>query len=110
LVAAAGVVPNLTDRVWLRSHEEEKGNLRVYRPENYPFPPARGREGVVFHADGRFDYLGPGRGDRPGKDTGTWRLDPSDSSRITANVADQAIEFRILEVTTELLRLAWLLP
>lgn len=103
-------VPNLTDRVWLRSREEEVGSVRVYRPEDYPFPPARGRDGVVFHADGGFDYLGPGRGDRPGKDTGTWRPDPSDPSRITANVAGQTIELHVLEVTDEVLRLTWMLP
>ncbi|MGH3885619.1 MAG: hypothetical protein ACRDSZ_03445 [Pseudonocardiaceae bacterium] len=108
-MAAAGAVPNLTDRVWLRSREEERGSVRVYRPEDYPFPPARGRDGLVFHADGGFDYLGPGRGDRPGKDTGTWRPDPNDSSRITANVADQTIELRILEVTDDVLHLEWLL-
>ncbi|MGH4011076.1 MAG: hypothetical protein ACRDTH_23440 [Pseudonocardiaceae bacterium] len=107
-MAAAGAVPNLTDRVWLRSREEEKGSVRVYRPENFPFPPARGREGLVFHADGGFDYLGPGRGDQPGKATGTWRTDPSDSSRITADAAGQTIELRILEVTGDVLHLEWL--
>jgi hypothetical protein len=110
-MTAAGAVPNLTDRVWLRSREEEGGPVRVYRPEGYPFPPARGREGLLFHADGGFHYLGPGRGDRPDKSTGTWRgSDPSDSSRITATVADQTIELRIMEVTEEVLYLEWLLP
>ncbi len=109
-MSAAGAVPNLTDRVWLRSREEEKGSARVYRPEGYPFPPTRGRDGLVFHADGDFDYLGPGRDDRPGKDTGTWHTDPTDSSRINANAAGHTIELRILEATDEVLHLEWLLP
>ena len=60
---------------------------------------------MVFHADGIFDYLGSGPDDRSGKDTGTWRLDPSDSTRIIADVSGQTIELRILEVTDDVLRL-----
>ena len=53
---------------WLRSPEEETGDVRVYRPEDHPFPPARGREGLTFHSDGRFDYRAPGRGGDLGED------------------------------------------
>lgn len=97
----------LTNHTWLRSHEEESGPVRVYRPANYPFPPARGREGFTLHADGRFDYLGPGRGDRPVTTTGTWQRDPHDSTRITATIADQAIEIRIVRETADVLHVEW---
>jgi hypothetical protein len=98
----------LTDRVWLRSHEEERGAERVYRPESYPFPPARGREGLVFHADGRFEYLGPGRDDRAGGASGRWRFEPDGGDRVVAAVAGQVIDLRITQVTTDVLRLQWL--
>jgi hypothetical protein len=64
----------------------------------------------VFHAGGGFDYLSPGRGDRPGKDSGSWRSDPGDRARVTAEVGGQTIELRILEVTGDVLRVEWLRP
>jgi hypothetical protein len=100
-------VKSLTDRVWMRSHEEEKGGVRVYRPDDYPFPPARGREGLSFHADGQLDYLVPGRGDRPTSEPGTWRADPVDPARLTAQVAGQTIGMRVAAVDDDILRLTW---
>jgi hypothetical protein len=94
-------VEGLTDRTWLRSQEEEQGALRVYRPEGHPFPPARGREGLTFHSDGRFDYRAPGRG---GTETGTWRTVPGG---VRADIAGQQIPLRIREVGDDVLRLEW---
>jgi hypothetical protein len=94
-------VDHLTDRVWLRAPEEEHGGLRVYRPEGHPFPPARGREGLTFHSDGRFDYRAPGRG---GTETGTWR---GTGDEVRADIAGQVIPLRITEVGEDVLRLEW---
>jgi hypothetical protein len=106
--------------VWLRSHEEEDGPVRVYRPASYPFPPARGREGLRFDADGGFGYLAPGpddrprddrpRDDRPGADDGTWRADSRDPALITARVSGQVIRLRVVELTAAVLRLEWTTP
>jgi hypothetical protein len=103
-------VEHLTGRVWLRSHEEETGQVRVYRPEGYAFSPARGREGLTFHGDGRFEYLHPGRGDRPGMETGTWRFEAPGGDRVVADVAGETIGLRIVEAAPEVLRLEWLAP
>ena len=100
-------VGDLTDRIWLRSHEEEQGPIRVYRPAGFPFPPSRGREGLRFDADGGFQYLGPGGDDRPGVDDGTWRADTPDATIVTATVDDQAITLRIVELAPQILRLEW---
>jgi hypothetical protein len=94
-------VEGLTDRTWLRSPEEERGALRVYRPEGHPFPPARGREGLTFHSDGRFDYHAPGRA---GMEIGTWREVPGG---VRADVAGQQIVLHIREVGDDVLRLEW---
>jgi hypothetical protein len=95
-------VEHLTDRVWVRSHEEERGPVRVYRPEGYPFPPARGREGLTFHGDGRFDYRAPSA--RAGTETGTWCA-TAEGAR--ARIAGQVIDFRITEAADDVLRLVW---
>ena len=91
----------------MRSHEEESGDVRVYRPDSFPFPPARGREGLSFHRDGQLDYLVPGRGDRPTTEPGTWRADPADPDRLTAQVAGQTIGLRVKSVGDDVLRLTW---
>ena len=105
--AADGTLPCFTDRLWMRSREEEKGPVQIYRPENFPFPPARGREGLAFRSDGTFEYITPGRGDRPSKNAGRWCSDPGDQTRVTAEISGQTIELRIVEVTSDMLRLEW---
>lgn len=30
---------------WVHSHEEDDGDIKVYRPDSYDFPPSRGRRG-----------------------------------------------------------------
>src|SRR5438034_663791 len=39
-------------RRWLHSHEEDADAAKVYRPDDYPFPPARGRMGFELKPDG----------------------------------------------------------
>lgn len=97
----------LANRTWFRSHEEETGPVRVYRPSNYPFPPARGRQGFTLHADGGFDYLGPGRGDRPTITAGTWSRNPDDGTGIIVDVGNQTIDIRIAHEADDLLHLEW---
>jgi hypothetical protein len=97
----------ITNRTWLRSHEEENGPTRVYRPANHAFPPARGREGFTLHPDGRFDHLGPGRGDRPETTAGTWQRNPDDDTRITATVGGRTIDLRITREADDLLHVEW---
>jgi hypothetical protein len=57
---------------WVHSREEDSGDLRVYRPADYDFPPARGRRGFELRPDGEMLVYGPGADDRPEATTGTW--------------------------------------
>jgi hypothetical protein len=50
---------------WVHAHEEDEGDLQVYRPAGYDLPPARGRGGLEFRPDGEVVVLGPGPADRP---------------------------------------------
>jgi len=94
----------LTDRTWLRSHEEETSPVRVYRPADHAFPPARGRDGFTLHGDGRFDHVGPGRGDAPVTTPGTWHRD---GDLVTATVAGATITMEIVEEGEDVLRVHW---
>ena len=42
----------LVGKTWLHSHEDDRGDTLVYRPNSYDFPPSRGRTGFMFEADG----------------------------------------------------------
>ncbi|MEW2613827.1 hypothetical protein AB0937_27280 [Streptomyces sp. NPDC047880] len=61
-------------RSWFHSCEEDHEDVRVYRPEDFPFPPARGRRGMEFVPDGTVVDHPLGRGDAPGAVRGRWRL------------------------------------
>lgn len=45
------------ERTWLHAHEEDQGDVRVYRPNTYAFPPSRGRTGFAFEHNGLFTQL-----------------------------------------------------
>ena len=60
-----GELPHELFRRWLHSHEEDEGDVRVYRPAGYDLPPARGRRGLEFRPGGELLVYGPGPADRP---------------------------------------------
>lgn len=41
---------------WTHSSAEDRGDILVYRPKNYPLPRTRGRTGLEFFKNGRFIY------------------------------------------------------
>jgi len=43
---------HIEDIRWIRSHEEDQEEWRVYRPHDYPFPPSRSRSGFQLNGDG----------------------------------------------------------
>ncbi|OON69007.1 hypothetical protein [Hymenobacter sp. CRA2] len=45
---------NLLTRTWLHAHEEDQGDVQVYRPNTYSFRPSRGRTGFAFDQNGLF--------------------------------------------------------
>jgi hypothetical protein len=59
---------------WRHSFEEDHEGIRVYRPDDYDFPPSRRRGGVEFGADGTFIDWGPAAPDVNGR-PGSWTVD-----------------------------------
>lgn len=55
---------DLTGVRWIRSHEEDRQGVRIYRQQNFPFPASRGRSGMELHKDGSGFYgeIAPGDG------------------------------------------------
>jgi len=57
---------------WLASHEENRGDTLVYRPNTYKFPPARGRTGFALKSYGRFEQFDIAPTDGLTGRPGTW--------------------------------------
>lgn len=63
-------------KTWVHSHEEDKEGALVFRPSNYPFPPARGRDSIGLKADGSLVKSIPGPDDRTtAQPAGSWKVD-----------------------------------
>ncbi len=73
----------LINKTWVHSFEEDKGEIKCFRSDDYEFPPARGREKVSIKAGGKLTYyqIGPADGyvDRNGK----WELIDNTTVKIT---------------------------
>ena len=85
-------------RRWLHSHEEDTADVRVYRPADYPFPPARGRDGFEFRPRGEFVYVGIARADGTEESSGRWTVEAPNRIRIDVDI--QRVEPLRLEVVS----------
>ncbi|QTE30844.1 hypothetical protein [Pengzhenrongella sicca] len=62
---------------WVHSSEDDHDGVAVYRRPEFNFPPARGRRGLEFGADGSFVEWAIGRGDGSEARPGRWEPDPA---------------------------------
>lgn len=68
-------LPDPIFRRWVHSREEDQGDMRVYRPITYAFPPSRmPRDGLEFRQNGEFIRYRPGPSDRSVATTGRWQI------------------------------------
>jgi hypothetical protein len=77
-------LPSEIFRKWGHSGEEDNNDIRVYRPEGFNFPRARGRAGLEIRGDGTFvDWIiGPTDAQQPL--SGHWKIESLDMERSTA--------------------------
>jgi hypothetical protein len=86
---------------WMHSHEEDSGDVQVYRPADYPFPPARGRRGFELRPDGEALLYGPSPSDKPEATAGRWSLSAPGRVRL----GDRELE--IVSVSGDRLTARW---
>jgi hypothetical protein len=89
-------LPNEIFRKWMHSFEEDTEGIKVYRPTEYGFPRARGRDGIEFRPDGVFIYLGIGPTDAPRGINGHWKMESS--GRVLVSFEGNVQPSRILEI------------
>ncbi|HQZ40733.1 MAG TPA: hypothetical protein PLH72_17010 [Vicinamibacterales bacterium] len=79
---------------WRHSHEEDTATETVYRPEDYAFPPARGRTGFSFRADKTCTYLGISPRDGTARESCRWGLAPGARPQLIVSWPDGRRESR----------------
>jgi hypothetical protein len=92
-------------RHWIHSREEDYGDVEVFRPEGFDFPPSRSRDGFEMQQVGRFiqDVIAPTDG--VVRVPGSWRLiGPNRVSATFVNNRIPDLAFEILSVDTRMLR------
>jgi hypothetical protein len=89
-------LPSPIFRRWTHSHEEDRGDILVYRPNDYSFPPARGRKGLEFCENGEFLYYPIGPADRSLAVPGRWIIQQSNVVEI--QFADRSIPSYLLTI------------
>lgn len=102
-----GELPHELFRRWLHSHEEDEGDVRVYRPAGYDLPPARGRRGLEFRPGGELLVIGPGPADKPQAATGSWEAAGEHRARVSLPSADEPQELEIVSVDPDRLTVRW---
>ena len=79
---------------WRHSHEEDTAGETVYRPEDYAFPPARGRTGFSFRADKTCTYLGISPRDGTARVVCRWEIVPGAEPQVAVTWPDGRREAR----------------
>ena len=91
-------------RRWGHSYEEDHDDVVVYRPDDFDFPRARGRDGIEFQPDGSYKDWVVGRGDAREPRIGRWRLDSDGRLRLEAAAGEERV-IEVLQVTPDRLEL-----
>jgi hypothetical protein len=91
---------------WLHSHEEDEGDVLIYRPAGYDLPPARGRRGLEFRPDGELVVIGPGPADKPEAAAGHW--EPAGGHRARVSLpSGEPHELEIVSAAPDRLAVRW---
>ena len=94
------------ERTWLHAHEEDQGDVQVYRPNTYAFPPSRGRTGFRFERNSLFIQYDIALTDGLIERRGTWTYEGKNVFRISLKDPSQpGYRVKVVAVSSEVLRL-----
>lgn len=80
---------------WLHSFEEDNGDIKVYRPNTYNFPPARGRKGFTIARNGEFVLHEIAPTDGLDSKKGTWKMKGDKVIEVTMNESGEKFDLTI---------------
>ena len=102
---ATMTLPSQIFRRWTHSREEDPEDILVYRPKDYPFPPARGREGLEFRKNGEFISYQIGPTDRGLAVPGRWSIQNTNKVKVQfLNKSVSSYTLTILECDDRILK------
>lgn len=105
-VAGAGDLPAVIFRRWIHSREEDAGDVEVFRPEGFAFPPAFARDGFEMRKDGQFIQYDIGLADEVVQVLGRWTLlGPRRVSVSFEGTQREGYSFEIVAVDDSVLRI-----
>ena len=96
----------LLGKTWLHSHEEDRGDTLVFRPNSYDFAPSRGRIGFQLEAGGTIKQYDIAPTDGLEEKTGQWQMRGKNRLEVTFpqhNSTDYEAE--IISIDAEKLKL-----
>lgn len=95
----------LLERTWLHSHEEDQGDVHVYRPNTFAFPPSRGRTGFTFEHNGLFTQFDIAPTDGLEGHKGQWQAIKATTLHITLDQKSEPdYNLEIVSLEPELLK------
>ncbi|GAB3305925.1 hypothetical protein [Hymenobacter tenuis] len=94
------------ERTWLHAHEEDQGDIRVYRPNTYAFPPSRGRTGFAFDHNGLFTQYDIAPTDGIEGRKGRWQAEGDNTIRIMLDdKRDADYKLQIVSLENDVLKI-----
>lgn len=103
----ANALPASFFKTWKHSFEEDGPDWLAYRPGDFNFPPARGREGFEIKENGEFILHGIAPSDGTIMVKGTWKLSEDKIIHAAFNSEDQEpMSFRIISIEEDLLKIS----
>ncbi len=98
-------LPSQIFKHWIHCHEEDTGEVEVYRPSDHALPPARGRTGFEIQADGTFIQHDIGPADVPEWVPGRWNAQGARRMVVELDGAEQcSFPLQIVEVDDQVLK------
>jgi len=88
----------LLQRTWLHSFEEDQADVLTYRPNNYDFPPSRGRTGFLLEKGGIIKEYNIAPTDGLEERIGHWEFTDNKQILVTFKTDDQPEERYIIDV------------
>ena len=95
---AKDVSPELLQKRWLHSHEEDSDTEMVFRPASFKFPPSRGRAGFDLKGNQSYIDIGIAPADGPLESSGTWKLQDGQLQLFKPSSQTPARTFQIVSV------------
>ncbi|MGB9940935.1 hypothetical protein [Methanosarcina sp.] len=97
-------LPDEIFRKWMHSFEEDTNGIIVYRPAEYEFPLARGRDGIEFRPAGVFIDWEIGRTDTLRGINGRWKLEGPGHVHVSFEEEREPRILEILQCNSEILK------